>query len=188
MSEALASAKQFHVKQDREGVRHAILAALPKDAIVRSEDDAVGRFAGERIVVLDGRQHEKLMLLRGSYGTIKRRLEDPDVQVRFESTPEGTRVDIAVRVEASKPVQEITGSLVSNFVSVAILIFAVNYYRGAETDPLQAGLIALGIAVVATFIGRRYSGPTAAESLVTLIEAAVEPLSPQLIAASTTDE
>jgi hypothetical protein len=137
----------------RDEAIDAIVAALPKESIVRDEDDGVGRFAGERVLLIVGHAKERLLLFRGSWGTLKARLDKPQLEVAF-----GRRDDTVTATLTQEPPQPPTlGSHVTNLASQMITIGAVvvayHMFQSIPVDYSKVAIIAAVGSVAWSLIG-----------------------------------
>ncbi len=129
-----AEPTELSLQASREDALQAVLAALPEDAVVRDEDDGVGRFAGLRSVAIIAMGRKRLMLFEGTWGELKGRLEEPQVDVVF-----GGEADAAtVRISKTPDKQPGLGSHVGNFlnqaITVAALIVGYHFVRSIPVD------------------------------------------------------
>ncbi len=126
----------------------AVVAALPSDAIVREEDDGVGRFAGERTVAIHARDGLRLLLFHGTSGEIQPRDEEGQVEVAFRNGPDGAIARITVEAPPVEGRSSKIGDFISQTISVAALVVAFHWWRDI---PLNYALVA-GIAVAGGLI------------------------------------
>lgn len=161
MSEATRQSTQMTVDGSVETTYAKILEALREGAIIRDEEDGVGRFAGVRTVVMQGRRGDRLLLMRGAWSELKKRVEDPMLVVELHAEGSQTRVELH-----GDPPKEPSGAekaihMLSDVVSVALLIgalaYAVNTIRGLGVDWPRLGMIAGGGAVLYT-VAKQFMG------------------------------
>ena len=157
----------------KEAATKAILDAMPKDVIVRGEDDGVGRFAGERILVLVG--PERLHLFEGSWSALKTRLDDPQLEV----TLEGDDGDVSVKLHKEKLEAKGPSSIVLDFVwnaaTVAAVVVAYHFVRKIPVDVTLTAIIGAAGGVIWTLIARRMASETTAGLDTRVREALADP-------------
>lgn len=123
----------------------AIKEALPDDAIVRDEDDGVGRFAGDRVVMLIGIDGNRLMMARGSWRRMKDLEDKPELDITIEETKDGCKVRMKAAEAPKATVQSHAWSVVSNGATVAMVVVAYHMFQDLEIDvALVAGMSAGG--------------------------------------------
>ena len=148
----------FRIAGSRSDAAQAVLAALPKDTVVRGEDDGVGRFAGERTLVIVGRGERNLQMFRGTWGGLKRRLDQPQLLVTLDHDGDGTRVTLEHEAKDSGAATNIVFEFLGNAVTIGALLYAFFMFRGQEVNVNQTALIAVGGGAVWTtaskFIGK----------------------------------
>lgn len=170
MSASEGSELRISVPKD-EAVK-AILAALPKDAVVRGEDDGVGRFAGERILVIVGRGEGRLLMFQGTWGSMKPRLDSPQLDVVFTSD---STVRLTREPEKKPGIVARLWDLLSQMVTVAAVIVAYHMIRKIPIDVPRTVIIAVvgGIvwSAIAYFLPKRED-----RSLESLVRRALAPL------------
>lgn len=139
----MAAPVKLRLQGEIDDAMQAILEALPKDAIVRDTDDGVGRFAGERTLVIVDKAHHRLSMFRGSYGSIKGRFDAPDLDVVFEP---GDRKLVArlTPADVKKPtlVSRVL-DLVGNVVTVGAILVAYYMVRSLEVDKQRVAIVAV---------------------------------------------
>lgn len=131
----------------REDALQALLDALPKDAVIRDEDDGVGRFAGQRTVAIIGRSRNRVMLFEGGWGSIKQRLEEPrpTVDVVFEEREKGVKVRITAEPPQKTGPRDYIYNVVNNGLVVAVAVVAYYWFKSIPIDyALVAGIGAGG--------------------------------------------
>lgn len=153
--------ERLELSLDPASAFETLLGALGEGAIVREEDDGIPRFAGVRTVVIRGRRNDSLSFMRGGWGEIKKRTETPMATVHFEPQGSGCVAQIAVEKRpapgaAAKLVSWIV-DLVSVALTIGILAYAVNNFRGLSVDWTRLALIAFGGALLYT-IARQFMG------------------------------
>jgi hypothetical protein len=152
VAEASANSKRsYEVQGPLEVAVGRVRDALGADVIVRDEEDGLGRFAGERPIMFIGRGGKTLKLLRGSWGDLKGRVEEPMVEIRFGA--EGSPLPVEVeRVEKAGAEPSTLGRLLGDFVSTAILIaaaiYALNTFRGQGVDYTKMAMIVTGASAL----------------------------------------
>jgi len=140
----MAKQSKVRLKVGLEEARQAILDALPKDAIVRDEDDGVGRFAGQRTLVIVGRKRDRLLMFHGTYGQIKGHFEEPHLDVVFDTSKE--RVVAKLTREEPKPPSAAARifDVLGYILTVGAVVFAYHTFRGLEMDNQRVALVAVG--------------------------------------------
>ena len=152
MADASAnSPRSYEVTGPLEVAIGRVREALGADLIVRDEEDGLGRFAGERPVMFIGKGGKSLKLLRGSWGDLKERVEQPMVEIRFG--PEGDSMPVEVeRVEKPGAEPSAIGRAIGDFLSTAILvaaaIYALNTFRGQSIDYTKMAMIVAGASAL----------------------------------------
>jgi len=127
---------ELTLSASKDEALQAILAALPKDAVVRAEDDGVGRFAGQRTVAIIGRNDDRVLLFEGTWGTLKPRLDDPQLEVAFEER-DGAGTVARIRREAPQPKSSgtaVVGDLLNRGLTVAVLVVGYFWVRSQPID------------------------------------------------------
>lgn len=122
----------------------AVIEALPKDAIVRGEDDGVGRFAGDRTLVIRGKDGDRLLMFHGSFGSIKSRLHDPHVDVLFKTGKKGLTARLRREQVPPKTILAHIMDLLGQMLTVAIIVIVYHIVRGLPIDRMLTGGIAAG--------------------------------------------
>jgi len=169
------TSSKMRVAASREEAVKAVLDALPKDALVREEDDGVGRFAGNRTVVIIPRGRARLLMFQGSFGSIKSRLERPHLDVTFEEKKKGLLVRLVPETIEKPTLGSHVGGLVGNVVTVGALVVAYFFWRSEPVDTTMTAIIA--VAGGAAWSGIAYFMPTKTDrSLERLVQDALEPL------------
>ena len=150
---------KFRLRGSKDEAIKAILEGLPKDTIVRDEDDGVGRFAGERTVVVTGLGRERLMLFSGTYGSIKNRLETPQLDVAFEAAADGVTARLTVEEPKRPSIVARVVDLVGYMATVAAVVVAYHMFRSLEVDTQQTAIVSVGgglaWAAIAHYIPKR---------------------------------
>ena len=140
----------------REEAVQAVLAGLPKDAIVREEDDGLGRFAGDRFVVIVAKGRSRLLMFRATYGSIKGRLEQPQLDVVFEDKKKGVLARVTPETIPKPTIASHLMGFVGNAVTVAALVVAYFFLQKQPVDvPMTAAIAGGGgllWSVVAAFM------------------------------------
>lgn len=155
----MAKQSKVRLKVGLEEARQAILDALPKDAIIREEDDGVGRFAGQRTLVIIGRKRDRLMMFHGTYGQIKGHFEEPHLDVVFDTSKD--RVVAKLIREEPKPPSAIMKvfDVLGYVVTVGAVVVAYHMFRDIEMDNQRIALVAvgggLGWAAIAHYMPKR---------------------------------
>ena len=155
----MAKQSKVRLKVGLEEARQAILDALPKDAIIREEDDGVGRFAGQRTLVIIGRKRDRLMMFHGTYGQIKGHFEEPHLDVVFDTSKD--RVVAKLIREEPKPPSAIMKvfDVLGYVVTVGAVAVAYHMFRDIEMDNQRIALVAvgggLGWAAIAHYMPKR---------------------------------
>jgi hypothetical protein len=159
---------KLRLSTPRDQAVEAILAALPKDAVVRGEDDGVGRFAGERTLVVVGAGKDRLMLFRGTWGTIKKRMDRPQLEVTFERRDDGVTARLTREPEKKRTILSHLGDFVSQAVTIAAVVVAYHLFRSLAVDNVRTVIIALGGALAWSAISHFFPGkpPPALHDLV----------------------
>lgn len=170
----MATQSKVRLSVGLDEARQAILDALPKDTIVREEDDGVGRYAGSRTLVIIGRRRERLMMFHGTYGDIKRRFEEPDLDVVFDTSKDKLAAKL-VRVEAKPPGLVARGfDLLGYIATVAAVLVTYYMIRSIPMDNQRIGLVAvgggIGWAAIAHYMPKR-----ADLSLYEVVDKALKP-------------
>lgn len=140
----MAKQSKVRLKVGLEEARQAILDALPKDTIVREEDDGVGRFAGQRTLVIIARKRDRLMMFHGTYGQIKGHFEEPHLDVVFDTSKE--RVVAKLIREEPKPPSALMRvfDVLGYVVTVGAVVVAYHMFRDIEMDNQRIALVAVG--------------------------------------------
>lgn len=154
MAEAQEQRVKMRLTVGIEEAAQAVLDGLPEDAIVRGYDDGVGRYAGERVLVVVGRGKKKLQLFRGTYGGLKRRLDKGMLEVDFEEDDRGRVVaHLTQEPPATKSVVSHAMGLVLNIATIALVVFAYHNIRGLEMDNERTALVSVLGGVVWSAFG-----------------------------------
>jgi hypothetical protein len=122
----------------------AVIEALPKDAIVRGEDDGVGRFAGDRTLVIRGKEGDRLLMFHGSYGSIKSRLSDPHLDVLFKAGKKGPTARLRREEVPPKTILAHIMDLLGQMLTVAIVVIVYHIVRDLPIDRTLTAAIAAG--------------------------------------------
>lgn len=155
----MATTSKVRLKVGVDEARQAILDALPDDALIRDEDDGVGRFAGSRTVVIVNRKRDRLMMFHGSYGSIKQRFEDPHLDVVFDTSKE--RVVVRLKREEARPPSAIGRAfdVLGYVATVGIVLYAYYNFTKTEIDTQRIALVAvaggLAWAAIAHYLPKR---------------------------------
>jgi hypothetical protein len=166
---------KLRLKGSNEEAIDAIVGALPSDAIVRNEDDGVGRFAGERTLVIVGPNRERLMMFRGSWGNIKGRLETPQLDVVFERREGGVTAKL-VREEVKPPsIGSHVTDVLSQSLTVALIVVAYHMFQSMEMDYGRIAIIAVVGGVAWSLIGH-FMPKKEDRGLERLVHEALKPL------------
>jgi hypothetical protein len=153
----------------------AVIEGLPKDAIVRGEDDGVGRFAGDRTLVIRDKDGDRLLMFRGSFGTIKSRLHDPQLDVLFKTGKRGVTVRLRREDTPAKTLSTHVMDLLGQMLTVAILVIAYHIFRQIPIDRmLTAGIAVVGGGAWFAFTLLRPRKPNT--ELEDLVRKALEPM------------
>jgi hypothetical protein len=156
----------------REEAIKTILDALPKDAVVRGEDDGVGRFAGERTLVIVGRGETRLMMFQGTWGSMKPRLDEPQLDVVFD----GDKVVRLIREPEKKPsMASHLWELLSQMLTVAAVVVAYHFVRSIPVDVPRTVMIAVIGGLVWSVIGL-FLPKKEDRSLETVVRSALAPV------------
>lgn len=173
---------ELRLTGSRDDAVDAIVAALPKDAVVRNEEDGVGRFAGERTLVIVGAGKERLMLFRGTWGSMKARLEKPQLEVVLEARGDGVAAKITREPETAPGIGSHVTDLLSQMVTVGAIVVAYHMLRSLEVDYAKVAIIAAvgGVAwsLIAHFVPKRVDRGLEGlvrDALAPLVEAAPRP-------------
>ncbi len=129
------ASSELSLRASKEDAMQAVLDALPKDAVVRAEDDGVGRFAGQRTIAIVSRDESRLMLFEGSWGDLKPRLDDAQVEVAFKG--DSSPVVARIKREAVEPKAgsgALIGDLLNRGLTVAVLVVAYHWVREIPID------------------------------------------------------
>jgi hypothetical protein len=153
----------------------AVIAALPKDAIVRGEDDGVGRWAGDRILVVRGKDGDRLNMFQGGYGTIKSRLDDPQFDVVFKAGKRGLTARLRREATPAKTLITHVMDLLGQMLTVAIIVIAYHIVRDLPIDRTLTGAIAAGGGTV-WFAFNYWRGRKPDTQLEDLVRNALEPM------------
>jgi hypothetical protein len=172
--EASARSK-LHLAASKDEAIAALREALPKDAIVRDEDDGIGRFAGERTVMIIGEGRDQLKLYQGNWRLVKAKDDEPQLRVKFKT--KGERLTVRLQrgaIEQPGPGAVLMG-LITNVVTVIVVVVAYHMFREIPIDKNQVGAIGIGGGVVWTAIARFWPKKPAA-GLDDMVLAALAPL------------
>jgi hypothetical protein len=126
----------------------AIREALPNDAVVRGEDDAIGRFASERIVMIVGAQDHGLQLFFGGWRVVASREGQPQLRVEFVDTNDGVTARLTRAAPEKVPLVSRGLGLLNNAATVAILVVAYHLYQKVPIDYMMVAGIGLGGGLV----------------------------------------
>ena len=146
----------------------AVLEALPSDAVVRGEEDGVGRYAGERVVVVKGRDGDRLAMFRGSYGSIKTRLDEPHLDVLFRVSKNGLSARMRREEERKKSIGTHIMDVLGSIATVAVIVIVYHMVMSKPLDRMLTGIISVigGVAWSAFTIFRPKKKDTYLEDLV----------------------
>lgn len=133
---------ELRLSASKDAAIEAIRAALPQDAIVRNEDDGIGRFAGERTLVVVGSEQGRLQMFQGSWGALKGRLDVPQLEVVLEPDSEGVVARLKRAVPRPPTVMSRVWDLVSQVVTVAAVVVAYHLVRSIPVDTQRTAIIA----------------------------------------------
>ncbi len=122
----------------------AIREALPGDAVVRGEDDAVGRFASERTVMIIGRGERRLMLFQGGWRLVKAREGKPQLEVEFVEGAPGVRVRLTRGAVDKVSLRSRVLDVAGNVATVAILVVAYHLFQDIPIDNVVVATIGAG--------------------------------------------
>jgi hypothetical protein len=136
----------------RDGVE-AILEALPSDAVIRGEEDGVGRYAGERVLVVKTRDGDRLLMFRGSYGSLKSRLDEPHLDVLFRVGNNGLSARLRREQERKKSIGTHIMDVLGSIATVAVIVIV---YHMVMSEPLDRTLT----AIISVIGGLAWSGFT----------------------------
>lgn len=157
---AAANPQSYELDAPLEDAIGRLREALGDDVIVREEEDGLGRFAGERPIMLVGRRGESVKLLRGSWGDLKSRTEEPMVEVKLSESEGKTRVEVH-RVEKAgaepSPAVRIAGEFVSTAILIAAAIYAFNTWRGLAIDYTKMAMV-VGGATTLYVVAKQFLG------------------------------
>ncbi|MEM6992774.1 MAG: hypothetical protein AAF721_19825 [Myxococcota bacterium] len=170
----MATHSKVRLSVDIDEARQAILDALPKDAIVREEDDGVGRFAGQRTLVIVGRRRDRLLMFHGTYGDIKRRFDDPHLDVVFDTSKSKLVAKLSREVEKPPSAVARAFDVVGYIATVAIVLVAYYTFRSIPIDTQRIGLVALGGGLAWAAIAH-YMPKRADLSLYEIVDGALKP-------------
>lgn len=145
-------ASELSLTVSQEEALQALLDAMPKDAVVRDEDDGVGRFAGERTVAIIGRRRDRLMLFEGTWGSIKPRLDHPHVDVVFEGADQGVIARLTKEPQAPPGLGAHVGEFVNRALTVAVAVVAYYWWKSIPIDYPMIAAIAGGGGVAWTVV------------------------------------
>lgn len=172
---------ELRLRGSIEQAVQAILDSLPKLAIVRDEDDGVGKYAGQRTVVIVGTGRERLLLFDDSFGNIRPRLDKGQVEVSFRTDDDGT---VLARIE-SEPVSPpgpatYVMDVVQNGITVAAVMAGYYWLRSMPMDYTLLAGVGLGGGVVWTVatlaLARKGDGKAEDKGLIALVPKALAPL------------
>lgn len=135
---------KLRLTASKEDAIAAIRASLPDDAIVRDQDDGIGRFAGERVVMLIGAGGAHLMMSRGNWRLMKTLEESPQLDITIEETKGGCTVELMLAEPKQATLGTHARSVLSNGVTLAVLVVAYHMYQDLEVDPATVAAISLG--------------------------------------------
>jgi hypothetical protein len=139
---------KLRLKISRDEAAKAILDGLPEDAIVKDEDDAIGRFAADRVLVIVSRGHRRLMMFHGSWGSMKRRLDEPHLDVTIEDGAKGAIVSLAREAEKAPTLFSRLSDFVGQAVTIGAIAVAYYWFRSMEIDKQTVAIAAGGGAVL----------------------------------------
>ncbi|MCA9711825.1 MAG: hypothetical protein KDK70_38670, partial [Myxococcales bacterium] len=138
-------AVELRLTAPTDAALQALLAGLPKDAVVREEEDGVGRFAGQRTVAIVARGRARVMLFEGTWGTLKPRLDTPMVDVAFEERPSGVVARITKEPQGKPGLGSHLGEFINRALTVAVAMVAYYWVQSLPVDyALVAGVAAGG--------------------------------------------
>lgn len=136
---------EFQLSVAKDEAFEAVLGALPKDAVVRDDDDGVGRFAGPRTVAVIGIGRRRISLYEGTWGVVKGQLDDPPLEVEFEERDEGVTVRIKKAPEKKRGLGSYLSDILGQMVTVAAIVVAYHFVRSIPIDKAWvAGISAVG--------------------------------------------
>lgn len=161
MSEPARTTEELTSAHGPEELMPLILEGLGREVIVRDEEDGVGRFAGVRPVALVRRDQLGAAFLHGPYSELKKRVEDPMLTLSIEPGDGGSKVRLEYRPpsepSAAAKLGEFVGDVVTAALTIAVLAYAVNRFRGLDVDTTRLALIAgggaLAYGVLKRFLG-----------------------------------
>lgn len=175
MTSAPSSSKMRLAASPEDAVK-AVIDALPKDAIVREADDGVGRFAGNRMLVIVARDRARLSMFQGTYGSIKARLETPHLDVTFAEKKKGLVVRLVPETIARPTLATHMWSLVGNVVTVGALVVAYFFVRRLPVDTTMTAVVALAGGAAWSAIAY-FTPKTIDRRLERIVKDALEPMS-----------
>jgi hypothetical protein len=135
----------------------------------------VGRFAGERTLVVVGDARQRLMMFRGTWGAIKKRLDDPQLEVTFEPNEGGCTAKLKREPEPKPTAVSRAGDFLSQAVTIAAVVVAYHFVRSLQVDYARTAMIAVGGAVAWSLIGYFFPGKPN-PGLQDLVDEALAPL------------
>lgn len=144
--EAGATAK-LRITGSKDDAMAAIREALPDDTIVRDQDDGVGRFAGERVVMLIGTGADRLMMSRGNWRLMKTLEDAPQLEITFRTTAAGCTVSMKAAEAEKTTAGSLLWSTLTNALTVAALIVAYHMFQDLELEPARVAGLSLGAGV-----------------------------------------
>lgn len=145
---------ELRLSASKDQAVQAIRKALPGDAVVRGEDDGVGRFASDRTVMIVGRGEKRLMLFQGSWRFVKARESKPQLDVVFEEGDDGLSVRLTRAATKKTGGASRVIEVVGNMATVAALVIAYYWFRKIPLDQTMVIGIAVGGGLAWTLVAR----------------------------------
>lgn len=169
---------ELRLAATKEEAIQAILAELPDLAIVRDEEDGVGKFAGQRTVVVVGTDRDKLMMFDDTFGNIKPRLDKGQLEVELEEVPQGTIARITAETAPPKGPMGHVMDVVQNGIAVAAVYAGYHWWKSLPIDYTMLAAIGAGGGVVWTAAAVMLAGKGSKEpqGLPALVPRALAPL------------
>ncbi|MCA9648465.1 MAG: hypothetical protein H6712_11480 [Myxococcales bacterium] len=176
---------ELRLAATKEEALQAILAELPKLAIVRDEEDGVGKYAGVRTVAILGTDRDRLLLFDDAFANIKSRLDadriEGQVEVSLQQVPQGTVARIKEQPVAPRGAAGLVMDFVQNGITVAAVYAGYHWIKSIPIDyAMLAGVGAGGGAVwtaLAVTLGKRGGkGKKEDEGLASLVRRGLRPL------------
>lgn len=171
---------ELRLAATKEEAIQAVLAALPDLAIIRDEEDGVGKYAGQRTVVLVGADRDRLLLFDDTFGNIRPRLDKGQVELELEEVAQGTIARIKAEPVPPKGAGGYVMDVVQNGITVAAVVAGYHWFRSIPIDYTMLAAIGVGggvaWTVAAVVLAGKGKGKQEAKGIDALVPRALAPL------------